>query len=74
VSVPVADYLRRLVTRSAVVTQQEAAMRATADLLDDIDALHQPTDGDGENVYCTWCVGDWPCPTARLLHSEDGGQ
>ena len=38
-----------------------------AELLDEIDALHQPETIMG----VLWCSAEherWPCPTARLLH------
>ena len=38
-----------------------------ADLLDAIDALHQPD----QRIYCSACCDRWPCRTARLLHPEE---
>jgi hypothetical protein len=38
--------------------------------------LHQPMPVprlDGRRT-CANCRQNWPCPTARLLHPEDGGQ
>jgi hypothetical protein len=72
-TVPAADKLRRISGGSAVV---DAAVIA-ADLLDAIDALHQPNRvRDWPNkVYftdCLTCDTSWPCPTARLLHPEAG--
>jgi hypothetical protein len=50
----------------------EAAIDAAADLLDAIDALHQPSYAafpDGTKFYCT--CGKYDCRTARLLHPEE---
>ena len=46
---------------------------ATADLLDAIDALHQPDDAYDLTAllpvkFCKSCRVAMPCPTARLLH------
>jgi hypothetical protein len=40
-----------------------------ADLLDAIDALHQPWE-EGHN-WCAACDVPWPCQTHRLLHPEE---
>ena len=56
--------------------QEDPAWDATtdaADLLDAIDALHQPVGYD--EVYgfdCAGCGQAWPCRTHRLLHPEGG--
>ena len=50
------------------VDDYDDVITAAADLLDAIDALHQP-DVTGE--ICDQCVFDWPCTTARLLHPEE---
>ena len=39
--------------------------QAAADILDAIDALHQPI---GKPAGCCSCWKSWPCPTAHLLH------
>jgi hypothetical protein len=36
-----------------------------------IDALHHPHTAYGESFCCHCAATDWPCPTARLLHSEE---
>jgi hypothetical protein len=44
-----------------------------ADLLDAIDALHQPVGYDGLYIFdCADCGQAWPCKTHRLLHPEGG--
>ena len=43
---------------------------AAADLLEAIDALHQPE----KIMGVLWCQAEdhtWPCPTAQLLHPEE---
>ena len=40
-----------------------------ADLIDAIDALHQPWE-EGHN-WCAACDVPWPCSTALLLHPEE---
>jgi hypothetical protein len=45
-----------------------------AELLEAINALHQPNWHDNSNrqpMWCETCGLDWPCPTARLLHPEE---
>ena len=47
-----------------------------ADLLDAINALHQPDwpDNSGRNpafAFCRECRDNWPCPTNLLLHPEN---
>ena len=43
-----------------------------ADLLDAIDALHQPVGYDGLYIFdCADCGQAWPCRTHRLLHPEE---
>ena len=39
-------------------------------VLDAIDALHQPVPCDSFDVnwMCGYCLAEFPCPTARLLH------
>jgi hypothetical protein len=71
-SVPAADNLRRNADAILVPTKGRRLvsamdMRAAADLLEAIDALHQP---DAEGDICADCFYLWPCPTARLLHPE----
>ena len=76
--VPAADNLRSMVPHLAVPAALKVA--AAADLLDAIDALHQPErvehyeyDGDNGTVrgVVVWCTcGQIDCPTARLLHPE----
>jgi len=60
-------------------SDDDAVRRLTAaDLLDAIDALHQPFHPDPDNfpsyTECEGCLRitgiTWPCPTARLLHPE----
>lgn len=76
VSVPAADNLRDASFVIGGWGQREVvpAINAAADLLEAIEALHQPTRAEdgaaGEYHYCQGCCMDWPCPTARLLHSE----
>jgi hypothetical protein len=43
------------------------ARNTAADLLDAIDALHQPSTKPFEEL-CGQCAYAFPCPTARLLH------
>jgi hypothetical protein len=44
---------------------------AALDLLDAIDALHQPGDGPSPTVtWCKSCDQSYPCMTARLLHPK----
>lgn len=67
-SVPASDNLRRAASvfpRHAEVTE---LILSGADLLEAIDALHQP-DVTGE--ICDQCEFYWPCQTARLLHPEE---
>jgi hypothetical protein len=66
-SVPAADDLRRVSHNLVGWTTDNAAIEAAADLLEAIDALHQP---DAEGDICADCFHLWPCPTARLLHPE----
>jgi hypothetical protein len=69
VSVPAADKLRKVPSGE----RWEKPAKAAADLLDAIDALHHRApfpDAD----WCNDCSITWPCPTARLLHPEDGGE
>jgi hypothetical protein len=68
-TVPAAD--RLLLHRCAHYTTGKA-MEAAADLLDAIDALHQPEPDPDDDSYewCIECDHQWPCPTARLLHPE----
>jgi hypothetical protein len=48
---------------------------AAADLLDAIDALHQPVGYDGLYIFdCADCGQAWPCKTHRLLHPEEAGR
>jgi lipopolysaccharide biosynthesis regulator YciM len=66
VSVPAADSARG---------SQFPYIAALCDVLDAIDALHQPLEiqHDSFTRYgCRNCGFTWPCPTARLLHPEDG--
>jgi len=47
---------------------------AAADVLDAIDALHQPvTNRTKTRTVCISCDGDqgWPCATSRTLHAEE---
>jgi hypothetical protein len=43
-----------------------------ADLLEAIDALHQPVPFGKGNEACDECVCFWPCDTHLLLHPEGG--
>jgi hypothetical protein len=55
--------------REGKVWQEHRPIIAAADLLDAIDALHQPN-----KVFaraCDTCREPWPCPTARLLHPKE---
>lgn len=70
-SVPAADNLRRqLFGTTALIDalNHDRISVAAADLLDAIDALHQP--GLIVEPTCDACYHTWPCPTARLLHPE----
>ena len=49
----------------------EAHMTYAADLLDAIDDLHH-AHGDVDGWFCHHDGFTWPCPTARLLHPEEG--
>jgi hypothetical protein len=54
----------------AFITTQ-TPLKAAADLLEAIDALHQPFCVDyGAPTTCQTCDEYWPCSTARLLHPE----
>lgn len=75
-SVPAADNLRLCAEAATELDRPRMAEVITrhADLLEAIDALHQPRTEWDEWHEC-WlepcCVHDghpWPCPTARLLH------
>ena len=65
-TVPAADNLRRWAFDFGYAHYDPPA--PAADLLDAIDALHQPDDGLLQQ--CRECLTLWPCPTARLLHPE----
>ena len=69
-SVPAADKLRarRNVTAASSVVPS-AFIVHVADLLDAIDALHQPV--SRWNVICAADGMPWPCQTAELLHPEE---
>jgi len=77
-SVPAADNLRPLATgdcecgqayyRRRNATCPNCSATDAADLLDAIDALHQPDPAD--NHWCFGCDFPHPCATARLLHPE----
>jgi hypothetical protein len=78
VSVPAADNLRHLDMAPTEAVYDEWLTTA-ADLLEAIDALHQPEHPDPDffpsYTQCVECSKfgmsiDWPCPTARLLHPE----
>jgi len=76
--VPVADNLRLSAGRKAFPDRPEFihdgfmrdTARIAADLLNAIDALHQPylLPDDRTSEDCDECGDRWPCPTARLLH------
>ena len=75
-SVPAADKLRarRNVTAASSVVPS-AFIVHVADLLDAIDALHQPIPNPYDstpNSLCGHCLHQWPCKTHRLLHPEGG--
>jgi hypothetical protein len=78
VTVPAADKLRvEYVCDEHTYAELErfANMNTAADLLDAIDALHQPNrvrDWPSKIYFtdCLTCDTSWPCPTARLLHPE----
>lgn len=65
-SVPAADNLR--LSAVGLLGQH---LSVVADLLEAIEALHQPTRAEdgfaGEYHYCQECCMDWPCATYRLL-------
>ena len=58
----------RRIHMELTVDDYDDVITAAADLLDAIDALHQP---DVTGDICDQCVFDWPCQTARLLHPEE---
>ena len=72
-TVPAAENLRRSVQfRAYLPNGVVASVNTAADLLDAIDALHQPCDHHRfalvDRTHCDECNVDWPCPTTRLLH------
>lgn len=75
-SVPAADNLlaRRHETCALGVKHDPCrsclAINAAADLLEAIDALHQPLTYLSGNLKCCHDRKPWPCPTACLLHPE----
>jgi hypothetical protein len=76
VSVSAADKLRRWVVllsgHSPIELNRCADEQAAADLLDAIDALHQPIGHDGLYIFdCADCGQAWPCKTHRLLHPKE---
>ena len=62
------------VRQGAIYSKQEdPAWDATADaadLLDAIDALHQP-EHSISGTYCCLCIELWPCETHVLLHPKE---
>jgi hypothetical protein len=70
-SVPAADDLRKFTFSDVTATRY---MTTAADLIDAIDALHQPQEGLDEYLctepWCPACANPWPCETHRLLHPE----
>ena len=79
-AVPAADNLRHYqlcdLHTGAYCSACNAA-KAAADMLEAIDALHQPiTDHDEEltpSTVCRCCIYDWPCPTHLILHPTEEG-
>ena len=73
-TVPAADNLRHFAARPFAFKADAEAMEAAADLLDAIDALHQPCPDLGKWQGERRCLCDslYPCPTSRLLHPEEG--
>ena len=70
-SVPAAYDLRKFTFSHATATRY---VTTAADLLDAIDALHQPIDNPYDstpNSLCGHCLHQWPCQTHRLLHPEE---
>ena len=82
-TVPAADNLRHHADthdmvcygKKCDVCREQRERIAAADLLDAIDALHQPCDHHRfafvDRTHCDECNVDWPCRTHRLLHGED---
>jgi len=70
--VPAADSLRQIVAYFGLrlPAPDMVEVSRAADLLDAIDALHQPIEGYLIRVMCATCKVPHPCPTARLLHPE----
>lgn len=52
-----------------IVVCERETLRA---VLDAIDALHNPRVIYTGGTICDECCLPWPCPTARLLHPEEG--
>lgn len=65
-TVPAAYDLRKFTFSHATATKY---VTTAADLIDAIDALHQPWE-EGHN-WCAACDVPWPCSTALLLHPEE---
>ena len=70
------DNLRRPTWKPGVhiVQQMQDYMDAAADLLDAIDALHQPDEIATGHVFCDRCREPWPCTERRLLHPEPSAE
>jgi hypothetical protein len=75
-SVPAADNLRReyVAAPKNVTDDLLTAMLNASDLLEAMDALHQPIPNpydSSPDSLCGDCLHFWPCPTTRLLHPEE---
>lgn len=59
-------------TRDSYPRRAEVTQRYV-DMLEAIDALHQPNwhDNSGRDpMWCDACGADWPCSTHLLIHKE----
>jgi hypothetical protein len=75
VSVSAADNLRLLADPKYGLARgfddAQQTITTAADMLDAIDALHQPERHEG-TTYCKHDGFVWPCLDHRILHPEEG--